>query len=658
MISLSRGSLKEIFERNLHADAAMFHCWNEAKHMRVSLYNKASPICIQIVGVDFLSEFNTLLVLLFDGTVHKTAVVDKSMWHRLDASPKTSEHCSPQSDQTDKTTASSTPSIKLGSIVILYEYAFEFVHSFVGAQQQSKTIEKTFTDRTLNAFAYVEMAPVSEAAAAAAAAAAPATVLTSPSVMKLLNFAIIGHDEKLECYQRQVQQQQQQHQPPLQTCKLASKLSPPPPPSTSYVSTLHTFSSDKFNIVDTRGWQVQTSALTATRSKVPIAIESLVRLPIDSESWTIKACVLRIGVLKSFTNRTTGVSGVLQRVLFKDESGLIEAIAFNDVITILNLGQLKRNQSYFVCNAKLGVSPRKVQEWFAHFPTSAVEIKLFGATQIVESSLLDEDNHHDNSSSSFSAAHFVPAESTRDNDPRDDNDGGDDDGAFFVQNDAASFLARQLIQTAHVPDVAAISRRHVDTRIAVAIAKDNSTTTKKTFSNGNNDRGHQPPLAKSTYTKLKEIKDKLVKNDTVNTMGVLVSVGKCESAYVTKSRSSIKVRRIVILDESQTRMSVAIWGAQAQNFASQLDCILILHDVKVAYFDGTSLSIYKQSRLVEYNHVFNNNSAQTLKQWYDSFVAGKLARNIPPAAPCQPQVATTDMDPKEQAGTVVCGRVI
>jgi hypothetical protein len=86
-------------------------------------------------------------------------------------------------------------------------------------------------------------------------------------------------------------------------------------------------------------------------------------------------------------------------------------------------------------------------------------------------------------------------------------------------------------------------------------------------------------------------------------------------------------------------MPVAIWGDEAQNFSSQLECILILHAVKVAYFNGASLSIYRQSRLIEYNHVFNNHSAQTLKQWYDSFVAER--NNTPPAAtsPQPPLVA-------------------
>jgi ssDNA-binding replication factor A large subunit len=140
-------------------------------------------------------------------------------------------------------------------------------------------------------------------------------------------------------------------------------------------------------------------------------------------------------------------------------------------------------------------------------------------------------------------------------------------------------------------------------------------------------------LKSTSYTKLDAIKNNLKKNEWVNTMGVLVSVGKCESAYVTTNRSRVEVRRIDILDESQTKMSVALWGAQAQNFSSPIGCILILHNVKIAYYNGISLSIYQHSQIVEYNHVFNNSNAQALKHWYDSFVSRKLAPMQPTLAP-------------------------
>jgi hypothetical protein len=614
MISLSRGSLKEIFERNLHANSAMLHCWSDAKHMRISLHDKASPVCIQIVGSEFLTEFDSLLVLLFDGTLHKTAIVDKSLWHRLDAA---------------NALPPSPPSIQLGSIVILYEYAFELVHSFVGCSGSSQQghhspTPKQFAERALAAFAPIETVTAQT---------------TTPSVMKLLDFTIIGTDEKLEYYhqQRQVVQQQQQQQqqqrqsptpaptPPL-ACKPTSTLPspsppPPPPPPTSV---------RKFNIVDTRGWQ----AKPLTSKAAPIAIGSLARLPIDSTTWTIKACVHRLGVPKSFTNKHTGVPGVLQRVLFKDESGLVEALAFDGAIKALNLAHLKLNQSYFVCNAKLGIATRHRQEWFGHFHTSTVEIKLFGTAKIVESTLLDDDD-----TSSSSATNYVPMASSRSND---DDDDDNDNNVDFVQNDGASFLARQLAHTAHVPDVGEISRHYVNARIAAAAASaEKSTTTSKVLPKSNHSpMPPLPPFATTTtqfestsYTKLDAIKNKLKKNEWVNTMGVLVSVGKCESAYVTTNRSRVDVRRIDILDESQTKMSVALWGAQAQNFSSPIDCILILHNVKVAYFNGISLSIYKQSQIVEYNHVFNNSNAQALKHWYDSFVSRKLAPMQPTLAP-------------------------
>ena len=573
MITLSRGSLKEIFERNLNANAATSHCWHEAKHTRISLYNKACPMCIQVVGVEFLSEFDTLLVKLFDGSLHKNAVVDKSMWHRL-LVPNSSQKC----EQTVQESNISAPSIQLGSIIILYEYAFEFVESFIGGGCDLHS-PKQFTDRVLAAFNSVVVRDVGDGITAAT------------SVMKMLNFAIIGHDENLACYSATY----------VLGKPTTSGIVVPPKQLPAYESTLHTFSSDTFNIVDTRGMQ---SSTVATRGKKPITIESLARLPIDSVDWSIRACVLRIGILKHFTNRNTGVAGLLQRVLFKDESGLVEALAYNDTIKMLNLANLKLNQTYFISNAKLGASQRPLQEWFSHFQTSAVEIKLYGATQIVDSSRFEDYGANDFTPQSL---HFVPnAPSSRLFDDKDDT-------ACFVQNEAAAFLAEQLKKIAHVPDIAQVSRRYVDNRIATI--RDNSTneqltmTTNKSLSNGNNDQTCQPNV---TYTNLKDIKYKLKKNDTVNTVGVLVSVGKCET-----NRSSIKVRRIVILDESLTKMSVAIWGDQAQNFCTQLDCILILQDVKVAYFNGVSLSIFRQSRIVEYSTMFFNKSAQMLKQWYD-----------------------------------------
>jgi hypothetical protein len=583
----------------MSANSAMLRCWDgdnddgadgksiETKNMRISLSDKTSPICIQIVAIKYLVEFDALLVKLFDGSVHKNSFVDKTMWQRLGIV----EPCvrtGPYNAADVMTTKCPSTSIEVGSIVILYEYAFEASASFVGQACMS-----LFIDCVSNAFD-AQMVEKSD----------------ETSVMKLLNFAIIGHDPNLECYT--AKQRELSQQTPGENSRPVM------------VSSIQQFTSDSFNIVDTCGWQVAMSSPShiSSNNKKTITIAMLARVPISSEDWTIKAQVFRVGILKTFTNRTTGVTGQLQRILFKDESGLIEAIAYNDAIKILNLANLKRDKSYFVYNAKLGASPHSLQEWFQTFQTSPVEIRLFGSTKIIDTSLVDDDE-------TASTSHYVPRASSSQNH---DNYENDSDSVLRDDNDddPASFLRRQLAKTSHVPDVESISRCYVDSRVAAIKNELLSSTSSKAhvISALVNDNDHPVRTTPLTYTKLKDIKDKFKKNDTVNTMGVLTSLGKCENLYVTTSRSSIKIRRIVIIDESQTTMSVAIWGDEAQNFGIPLESVVLVQDAKVAFFNGASLSIYRKSRLLEYTQIFNNKDAKMLKQWYDTYSGKSKSQTI------------------------------
>ena len=127
----------------MSANSAMLRYWDDdkdvddvdsksivTKNMRISLSDKTSPICVQIVATKYLVEFDALLVKLFDGSVHKNAFVDKSMWQRL-VFVEPCVHTGPYNAVVVAAKCPST-SITVGSIVILYEYAFEAAASFVG----------------------------------------------------------------------------------------------------------------------------------------------------------------------------------------------------------------------------------------------------------------------------------------------------------------------------------------------------------------------------------------------------------------------------------------------------------------------------------------------------------------------------------------------
>ena len=630
----------------MSASSAMLHCWNNndddddddddivkptiksvgAKHMRISLCHKTSPVCIQIVGAKYLIKFDALLVCLFDGSAHKNAFVDKSMWQCLadvqrtrnvESDNKDCHHVNNNNNDDDDDDPST--SIRVGSIVILYEYVFEATHSFVS---QRATINNRIT-----ALDFVEC--VSQAFVGTLRNDAQSRDDTS--VLKLLKFGIIGHDQNLAYYsaqqQRDLSRQSNKDQTTTTSTTVSSLSNPVSSASTSSESSSsNTFSS--YNIVDTCGWRVSSHVVNKNKKPVPIAL--LASLPINSTDWTIKASVFRVGVLKSFTNRTTGESGQLQRILLMDDSGLVEAIAYNKAITMLNLSNLKRDQTYFVYNAKLGVSPRSLQEWFALFQTSAVEIKLFGSTKIVDSSLVNDNNDDDDKTNkkASTTSGFVPKPASSQGRDDDDDDDDDDDTLFLKDDDTAGFLQRQLHKLPHVPDVELTSRLYVDSRIAAANLNENQPTS-STISNNNSAKKQGEPRQTTAgalvYTKLKYIKDHLQTNATVNTMGVLTSLGTCETTFVVASRCSLKIRRIVLLDETQTKMTVALWGEQAQNFTIPLESIVLVQDAKVTYFNGALLSIYRKSSLLEYNHIFNNKDAEILQQWYENFT-GKSNR--------------------------------
>lgn len=109
----------------------------------------------------------------------------------------------------------------------------------------------------------------------------------------------------------------------------------------------------------------------------------------------------------------------------------------------------------------------------------------------------------------------------------------------------------------------------------------------------------------------------------INVKGVIVSVDnetKLLSSKIYEGKP-LKLKNFKLGDESGHEINVAIWGAQAESFSYKPGSILKIESVKLSNFDGFSLSIQRNSKVVNMT-AFEKSSS--LKNYWENNYLNKI----------------------------------
>ena len=84
---------------------------------------------------------------------------------------------------------------------------------------------------------------------------------------------------------------------------------------------------------------------------------------INVENLEVKASLISISKVRDFINRNTGTPGKVKRLLFKDSSGFIEAVIFNDLCYQYESEKFKIGNYYLIKNVGINQAKITLKAW-------------------------------------------------------------------------------------------------------------------------------------------------------------------------------------------------------------------------------------------------------------------------------------------------------
>ncbi|CAL4201716.1 unnamed protein product, partial [Meganyctiphanes norvegica] len=109
----------------------------------------------------------------------------------------------------------------------------------------------------------------------------------------------------------------------------------------------------------------------------------------------------------------------------------------------------------------------------------------------------------------------------------------------------------------------------------------------------------------------------------VDVIGVCKEFGDIQMKTIRSSGQERKMRELLIVDDSNTEVTVTVWGKQAENFYGCQNSIIAFKRVKVSEFNGKTLSMISSS---SYQINPDINEAHRLKIWYEN---GSHQQDVP-----------------------------
>ena len=108
----------------------------------------------------------------------------------------------------------------------------------------------------------------------------------------------------------------------------------------------------------------------------------------------------------------------------------------------------------------------------------------------------------------------------------------------------------------------------------------------------------------------------------VDVIGIIKDIHEVETINTKNNREAFK-RNIIIVDQTKSEVTLAVWAETATNFPGESEDVIVVRGVKVSDFSGVSLSTASTST-VEINPPLEQ--VHELKGWY-SRVKGNLETN-------------------------------
>lgn len=107
------------------------------------------------------------------------------------------------------------------------------------------------------------------------------------------------------------------------------------------------------------------------------------------------------------------------------------------------------------------------------------------------------------------------------------------------------------------------------------------------------------------------------KNEFVDILGLVQSCSEVKNVTERNMGRNLKVRDLMIIDESNTSIKLTLWGTQAENFDGSSNPILAIKQAKIGEFlGGKSLALVSSQSMFQINP--NIPEAHRLKKWYQA----------------------------------------
>lgn len=267
-------------------------------------------------------------------------------------------------------------------------------------------------------------------------------------------------------------------------------------------------------------------------------------------AWSIKCKVIAKTLVREFENRSNGSKGLVQRFLFRDKTGQIECVAFNEFCSNDQIQNIEVNKYYIIKNADIKKAQTKLKSW----PN---QLSLFYEIQITKQTRVELCN---------------------------------EESSNQIDSDVS------------------INNENIN---SVCISNDNDESRIKQTSKQEISNNHQKLYQKFT------ILDQLVLKEPdslVDVIGIIVDIGEIKTI---PKLNNLSIRNVILADVSNTSVSVAFWGKQAEEFSFKIGCCLLINKVKVTNYNGVSLSVMRISELLEMKKEYDVEICNRLIEWYD-----------------------------------------
>lgn len=99
----------------------------------------------------------------------------------------------------------------------------------------------------------------------------------------------------------------------------------------------------------------------------------------------------------------------------------------------------------------------------------------------------------------------------------------------------------------------------------------------------------------------------------INVAGIIVEI--CEIRKI-KSKNDLSLRNIWIIDKTNTKLRIALWGKDAEKFKADIGTVIMIYNGFVTKFEGFTLSVIKKSYFVLCDENDASSVIDDIREWY------------------------------------------